>query len=82
MLGAAGEHAIGFRRAAGDEVVHQHTYIGFIAARGPGLLLLHLPRGIDAGEQALGRRFFVTGGAVDLAGEVQAAYVLGLQAST
>ncbi len=35
--------------------------------------------GVDARQQALGAGFLVTGGAVDLAGEIEAADVLGLQ---
>ena len=38
-------------------------------------------RGIDARQQALRRRLFVAGGAVDLAGEIQAADELALQAA-
>src|SRR5581483_11251909 len=38
-----------------------------------------LARGVDAGEQALRRGFLVSGGAVDLSGEVEARDRLGLQ---
>jgi hypothetical protein len=77
---AGGEHAVGLGDAAGDQVVHQHAQVGLVAARAPGLRALHLQRGVDAGQQALGGGFFVAGGAVDLAGEEQPADGLGLQA--
>ncbi len=79
VLGAAREHAIGLARAAGDEVVDQHAEVTLAALRHPGLAALHLERGVDAGDQALGGGFFVAGGAVDLAGEVQPADELGLE---
>jgi hypothetical protein len=40
-----------------------------------------LQRGVDAGKQALGRRLFIPGGAVDLAGKEQAADLPRLEAA-
>ena len=40
---------------------------------------MNLPRGIDAGDQPLGRRFFITGRAVELSGAEKAGEVLELQ---
>ena len=95
VLGAAGEHAVRFTHAFGNEVVYQHTQIGFVATGHPGVagagqgrpfsgcpgLGLGLQRRVDAGEQALRRRFFVTGGAVDLPSKKQAADGFGLEAA-
>ena len=80
ILGAAGEHAIRLRRAARDQIVDQHADIGLAALRAPRLALGAGERRIDAGEQTLRRRLFVARGAVDLAGEKQAADELALQA--
>ena len=45
----------------------------------PRRLALHRQRGVEAGDQALRGGFLVAGGAVDLAGEVQAGDRLGFQ---
>ena len=79
VLRARGKHAIGLDCAHGNQVVHQHADIGLIPARAPGLPTLGRQRRIEAGQQALGCRFFVTGGAVDLAGKIQAGYGAGFQ---
>ena len=65
----AGEHAVGFRHAAGNEVVHQNPYIGFVATRAPARLSTNLKRGVQSGQQSLRRRLLVAGGAVDLSGK-------------
>ncbi len=71
VLGAGGEHAIGLARPQGDEVVDQHAEVGLVAARTPGCFATHPAGRVDAGQQALGGRLLVTGGAVDLPGEEQ-----------
>ncbi len=79
VFGAAGEHAIGLGDAARDEVIDQHAEVGLVPPRTPGILALHLQAGVDARQQPLCRRLFVAGGAVDLAGEKQAADRLGFE---
>ena len=79
VLGAAGEHAVGLAGAVGDQIIHQHAQVGLVTARVPALQPTHPAGGIDAGQQALCTGLFVTGGAVDLAGEEQAADQLGFQ---
>src|SRR5690606_33814669 len=79
VFGARGEHAIRLGRAVGDQVVDQHAQVGLVAPRRPRFQRAHGARGVDAGEQALGRGLLVTGGAVDLAGEEQPRYRLGLE---
>ncbi|MNF42940.1 hypothetical protein D3C84_240100 [compost metagenome] len=80
VFGSRGEHAVRLLGAQGDQVVHQHADVGLVAARAPGFLALGAQRGVGAGEQALGTGFFITGGAIDLAGEEQPADDLGLEA--
>ena len=79
MFGAAGEHAVGLGGAQRDQIIHQHADIGLVACRAPGRFIAHRARGIDAGQQALGAGFFVPGGAVDLAGEIQAGDIARFQ---
>jgi hypothetical protein len=80
VFGPAGEHAIRLQHAPGGEVIHHHAEIGLIPARPPGLLFPGVTAGVEAGEQALGRRLLIARGAVDLPGEKQAAYGLAFQA--
>ena len=79
MLGAAGEHAVGFARALGDEVVDEDAEVGFFAFGVPGLAVLYAQGGVDTGKQTLGSRFFVAGGAVDLSGEIEVLDVAAFQ---
>ena len=71
VFGAAGEHAVGFACALGDEVVNEDAEVGLFAFGVPGFEVARAAGGVDAGEQALCARFFVAGGAVDLSGEVE-----------
>ena len=72
---AAGHHAVGVGAALGDQVVDQGADIAGSAVEDERFLALHPARGIDAGNQALGRRFLVAGGSVKLSGAVQARYL-------
>ena len=71
-FGAAGEHAVRFRRGLGDEVVDHDADVGLVACQDESLFALDFEGGVDAGDEALAGGFFVAGGAVDLAGEVEA----------
>ena len=62
-----------------QQVIDQYADIGLGAARVPGVFFLHLQGGVDACQQALRPGLFITGGAVDLAGEEQALNELRLQ---
>ena len=74
MLGAAGEHAVGLGGGLGDQVVDQDADVGLIAAEDEvGSAACDVLGGVDAGDEALAGGFFVAAGAVDLAGEEQAA---------
>ena len=80
VFGAAGEHAVGFVHAFGDEVVHQYAEIGLFAAQQERVLFADVLHGICACEQALCGGFFVAGGAVDLSGEEEALDGFGFKA--
>ena len=71
MLGPGGEHAVGFEGALGDQVVHQHGHIRL----GPGQYQFRLAgqgQGrVDGRPQPLPGGFFVSGGAVNLPGQIQ-----------
>jgi len=73
MFGATGEHAIRLARAPRHEVVDEHADVAFAALGDERLLATCGARGVDAGDQALRGRLFVTRGPVDLAREVQVA---------
>ena len=79
MFGAAGEHAIRLARAARHQVVDEHADVALAALRDEGLLCRRRARGVDAGDEALRRGFFVARGAVDLAREKQARERLRLE---
>ena len=79
ILGATGEHPIGLGRSARDEIVDHDAEIGLVATRQPGVAALHRKGCVDAGEQALRRGLLVAGRPVDLAGEIEALNITGLQ---
>ena len=79
VLGSAGKHPVGFGDAARNEIVDQHAKIGFIALRIPGGLVSREERRIQSGEKPLDCGLLVPRGAVDLAGEEQAAKRLRLE---
>src|SRR6185437_6996601 len=74
-----GEHPIRLASTARDEVVDQHSQIGLAALRQPGLALADCQGRVDAGDEALRRRFLVARRAVDLAGKEQPPETSGLQ---
>ena len=49
-LGTAGEHAVGFSHALGNQVIHQHAQIGFVTRGHPGVTPLALQGGVDSRE--------------------------------
>src|SRR6266496_842144 len=67
-LGARSEHAVWLVRPLRDQVVDQDRSVGFGAVEDQRRLVLHFQSGIDSRHQALARSFFISGGAVDLAG--------------
>ena len=80
IFGAAGEHAVRFVHAFGDEVVHQYAEVGLFAAQQERILFADVLHGIRACEQALRGGFFVAGRAVDLSGEKEALDGFGFEA--
>ena len=81
VFGAAGEHAVWLGHALGDQVVHQHAQIGFVATRQPRRLALDLQGGVQACKQPLRRCLLVACGAVDLASKKQAFDLPGFKAA-
>ena len=76
---SAGEHPVRFLGTAGDQVVDQDADIGFGSAKREGRLPQDLEAGVGSGHKSLGCRFFITGGAIDLAGKEEAAHPMGLE---
>src|SRR5205085_9848033 len=64
---------------ARDKIVDQDAQVGLVAARAPSLLAARESAGIDTGKHALRGSFLIAGRAVDLAGEEEPAYGLGLE---
>ncbi len=79
VFGAAGEHAVGFADALGDEVVDEDADVGFGAVEDERRIAFELEGGIGARHQSLGGGFLVAGGAVDLAGKVKGSASLGFE---
>jgi hypothetical protein len=51
VFGAAGEHAVGFGAALGDEVVDHHAEVGLVAAEDEFRFSQHLEGGVGPGER-------------------------------
>ena len=75
----AGEHTVGLGATAGHEVIDHHTEICLIAPEDEGSFPLHFERGVCPGDEPLPCRFLVSGGAVDLASEIQTLHPLCLK---
>ena len=71
-FGSAGEHAVGFGGGLGDKVVDHDADVGLVACEDESFFILDFEGGVYAGDEALAGGFFVAGGAVELAGEVEA----------
>ena len=93
IFSARGEHPIGFRDPASDEVIDHHADIALravnrknalarrnIIGRAPRTGRARAPRCISARDQALGAGLFIAGGAVDLPGEEKPAELFGFKA--
>src|SRR5690348_7404203 len=78
-LGARGEHAIRLVGSLADEVVDEDSGVGLSAVKGEWRAALHEKRGVDAGHESLAGGFFISGGPVDLSGEVEAGELLHAQ---
>ena len=78
-LGARGEHPVGLAGAAGDQVVDEDPEVGLRAVEDERRARLREAGRVDPGPEPLRRRLLVAGGAVDLAGEEEAADRLGLE---
>src|SRR3984893_5533806 len=78
-ISSAGKHPVGLLGAAGDQIINQYADVGFGPAETERRLTQDFEAGIDAGHKSLGCGFFVSGGAVDLAGKKKAFHLVGLE---
>src|SRR5699024_2986050 len=79
VFGARGKHAVRLLGAQGNQIINQHTQVGFITTWPPDLPFLRASRSIETGQQPLGGSLLVTGSALDLSGEKQVVDKLGFQ---
>ena len=79
VLGAGGEHSIGFVGALGDQIIDHDPHVGFVALENERFLVKNAEGCVDSGHKALSRSFFISCGSVHLAGKIQAANPLGFQ---
>src|SRR5471032_23209 len=80
IFGPGRKHPVRFLSPESNQVVDQHTDVRLVAARAPAVFALCTQCRVGSGQQTLGAGFFVTGGAVDLPGEEQAADHFGFEA--
>src|SRR5262245_63281042 len=66
VLGAGSEHTVRLIDSLGDQIVDQDADVGFVTFDWDRLLGVNRSGGIDAGDDSLGARFFVSGCSVDL----------------
>src|SRR5215471_15809684 len=70
VLGARREHPVGLSaNSFGYQIVYQYAYVCLLSPENYRWLRAAIAGGVDAGHQALRRRFFVTRSTVDLAGK-------------
>ena len=79
VLGPRGEHPIGLGDPACHEIIDHHAEIAIRPVEHDRIGAAGRQCGIQAGHDALRRRLFIAGGAVDLSGQEQARQALGLQ---
>ncbi len=79
MLCSGGEDAIWLQTALGGEVINQNSDIGITTSEDEIRLAAEAASGVDPGNQSLGRRLFVAGGAVNLAGKVKTTHAMRLE---
>lgn len=82
VFGTGGVEAVGLGEVAGDEVIDHHADVGLGTAEFNGRLAARPARGVDAGHEALGGGFLVASGAVDLAGQEEAAGAADFQGAS
>ena len=69
ILCPTGEHAVWLLSAFGDEIIDENADIGLIPPENEGGLTVNPTGGVDAGYESLGTGLFVSGCAIDLAGQ-------------
>src|SRR3954469_21880782 len=79
MLGPRREHAVGLEAPASDEIVDQRADIAVATVELDCRPTECRAGCVEPGDEALGRRLFIAGRPVDLAGEKQTGDALRLQ---
>ena len=79
VFGSAGEHPVGLGRATRHEVVEHHADIGLMPGNGERWLAQALQSGVRASDESLRGGLLVAGGAIDLAGKIEARQALRLE---
>ena len=79
VFGARGEHAVRLARAQRDQIVDQYADVGFVTTRLPGIAPCARQPALMPASSPCARSLFVTGGAVDLAGEEQSLHMACFQ---
>ncbi|MNS62987.1 hypothetical protein D3C72_960700 [compost metagenome] len=79
VLGAARQHAVGVADVLGDQVIDHRADVAVLARQHDGREPECPARGVDAGDDALGRGLLVARGAVDLPSGEEAGRGLGHQ---
>lgn len=80
IFGPTGKHPVGLIGAFRDEVINEHTDVGFVAGQRKRGLLFDGKVGVDSCDQALAGGLFVSSGSIDLSCEVQVGDRFCLQA--
>ena len=79
VLRPAGKHPVGFTGAPGDKIIDHDTHISLGSIQDKLRSPLYFAGRIYAGPQALGGRFFIPGGTVDLSGQKKSRDPFGFQ---
>ena len=79
IFGTRWQHSIGLGNTLGHQIVDENADEGLPTRKHQRILAPDLAYGVDSGHEALGSRFLISRGPVDLSDEIQAAYAFGFQ---
>src|ERR1700693_4567693 len=78
-LGARSEEPVRLVDAARDQIINKNSYVGSLPAKNERFPVLCRKRCVQSGDESLPSGLLVTGGTVDLSGEIEPTYGLHLQ---